>query len=80
MTPALGNPSPNNRTTPTGGVFSSRQISSASLPYMVGLWWYWARTRNKARHEPIYITLGYRGQNPGEGTVVCKCIVPVCEP
>ncbi|GFU98916.1 hypothetical protein TNCV_3381621 [Trichonephila clavipes] len=33
-------------TTPTGGRLSSRQIERASLPYTVGLEWYWARTRD----------------------------------
>ncbi|GFU71989.1 hypothetical protein TNCV_2999721 [Trichonephila clavipes] len=60
-TPELEPPSPNYHTTPTGGRFSSRQIERASLPYTVGLWWYWARTRDKASHGPIPIPLGYRG-------------------
>ncbi|GFV42113.1 hypothetical protein TNCV_3544401 [Trichonephila clavipes] len=46
-------PSTNYRTTPTRGRFSSRQIERASLPYTVGLEWYWARTRDKARCDPI---------------------------
>ncbi|GFX79487.1 hypothetical protein TNCV_824761 [Trichonephila clavipes] len=29
--------------------------------YTAGLWWYWARTRDKASHDPIPIPLGYRG-------------------
>ncbi|GFW35518.1 uncharacterized protein TNCV_3071461 [Trichonephila clavipes] len=33
----------------------------ASLPYTVGLEWYWARTRDKASHDPMPIPLGYRG-------------------
>ncbi|GFT83568.1 uncharacterized protein TNCV_4866301 [Trichonephila clavipes] len=29
--------------------------------------WYWARTRDKASHDPIPIPLGYRGRTPGAG-------------
>ncbi|GFT12753.1 integrase catalytic domain-containing protein [Trichonephila clavipes] len=36
--------------------------SRASLPYTAGLQWYWARTRDKASHDPMPIPLGYRGQ------------------
>ncbi|GFU44496.1 SCAN domain-containing protein 3 [Trichonephila clavipes] len=36
----------------------------ASLPYTAGLQWYWARTRDKASHDPMPIPLGYRGQRP----------------
>ncbi|GFT38097.1 hypothetical protein TNCV_4103301 [Trichonephila clavipes] len=36
-TPELASPSPNDHTTPTGGRFSSQQISRASLLYMAGL-------------------------------------------
>ncbi|GFW72655.1 hypothetical protein TNCV_3798831 [Trichonephila clavipes] len=36
-TPELAPHSPNYHTTPTGGRFSSRQISCASLPYTAGL-------------------------------------------
>ncbi|GFY19720.1 hypothetical protein TNCV_4648921 [Trichonephila clavipes] len=37
---------------------------SASLPYTAGLKWYWARTRDKASHDPKPIPLGYRSQLP----------------
>ncbi|GFU19689.1 peroxidase [Trichonephila clavipes] len=33
----------------------------ASLPYTAGLQWDWARTRDKASHDPIPTLLGYRG-------------------
>ncbi|GFU12973.1 hypothetical protein TNCV_1457021 [Trichonephila clavipes] len=37
---------------------------SSQLSNMVFMW-YWARTRDKASHDPIPITLGYRGHgNP----------------
>ncbi|GFV61119.1 hypothetical protein TNCV_2099941 [Trichonephila clavipes] len=35
----------------------------ASLPYTAGLLWYWARTRDKASHDPMPIPLGYRGHH-----------------
>ncbi|GFU67201.1 hypothetical protein TNCV_4689331 [Trichonephila clavipes] len=38
-----------------------RQVARASLPYTAGLQWYWARTRDKASHDPMPIPLGYRG-------------------
>ncbi|GFU35319.1 hypothetical protein TNCV_2143671 [Trichonephila clavipes] len=41
---------------------SQRVLSPrASLPYTAGLQWYWARTRDKASHDPMPIPLGYRG-------------------
>ncbi|GFW31665.1 hypothetical protein TNCV_4683381 [Trichonephila clavipes] len=48
--------------TPTGGRLSSRQIESASLPFTMGLLWFWARTHDKASHDPTPIPLGYRGR------------------
>ncbi|GFV78606.1 hypothetical protein TNCV_1889121 [Trichonephila clavipes] len=63
MTPELAPPSPNYHTTPMGGRFSSRQIYCASLPYMARRKWYWARTCDKASHDPIPIPLGYRGHH-----------------
>ncbi|GFW73174.1 hypothetical protein TNCV_484001 [Trichonephila clavipes] len=53
MTPELAPPSLNYHTTPMEGRLSSRQIERASLPYTAGLYWYWARTRDKASHDPI---------------------------
>ncbi|GFS61212.1 hypothetical protein TNCV_3104711 [Trichonephila clavipes] len=35
----------------------------ASLPYTAGLQWYWARTRDKASHDPMPMPLGYRGHH-----------------
>ncbi|GFY11657.1 hypothetical protein TNCV_4231261 [Trichonephila clavipes] len=46
-------PYPNYTTTPTGGCLSSRKVYRASLPYLAGLEWYWARTRDKVSHDPI---------------------------
>ncbi|GFV91239.1 transposable element Tcb1 transposase [Trichonephila clavipes] len=39
----------------------ARLQARASLPYTAGLQWYWARTRDKASHDPMHIPLGYRG-------------------
>ncbi|GFS97723.1 hypothetical protein TNCV_2558781 [Trichonephila clavipes] len=39
----------------------------ASLPYTAGLQWYWARTRDKASHDPMPIPLGYRGHVKKDG-------------
>ncbi|GFX19800.1 hypothetical protein TNCV_1433611 [Trichonephila clavipes] len=39
-------------------------LKRASLPYTAGLQWYWARTRDKASHDPMPIPLGYRGHSP----------------
>ncbi|GFY18602.1 transposable element Tcb2 transposase [Trichonephila clavipes] len=59
-------------TTPMEGRFSSLQIYRASLPYTAGLLWYWARTRDKASHDPIPIPLGYRDHEREEKFVFAE--------
>ncbi|GFS62226.1 uncharacterized protein TNCV_477451 [Trichonephila clavipes] len=50
------------RPSPLAGIPLSTPCSDrASLPYTAGLQWYWARTRDKASHDPMPIPLGYRG-------------------
>ncbi|GFW86367.1 hypothetical protein TNCV_4331511 [Trichonephila clavipes] len=52
-TTELAHSSPNYHSIPTGGRLIFRQIKRASLPYTVGLSWYWDRTHDKARQDPI---------------------------
>ncbi|GFW29301.1 hypothetical protein TNCV_742431 [Trichonephila clavipes] len=37
------------------------KLSTCIAAYTAGLQWYWARTRDKASHDPMPIPLGYRG-------------------
>ncbi|GFU76973.1 hypothetical protein TNCV_4521291 [Trichonephila clavipes] len=53
--------SPNLHTPSTGGRLSSRQILRASLPCMVGIQLYWARTHDTPAMSPLPGSLGYRG-------------------
>ncbi|GFT41922.1 hypothetical protein TNCV_1667691 [Trichonephila clavipes] len=46
--------------------YSMRQIA-AKVPCGLSTVWYWARTRDKASHDPIPIPLGYRGISYGVG-------------
>ncbi|PRD37335.1 UNVERIFIED_CONTAM: hypothetical protein NCL1_06136 [Trichonephila clavipes] len=46
---------------------------------MAGLKWYWARTRDKASHDPMPIPLGYRGHLRFVDTVLlCRFILAFC--
>ncbi|GFU76109.1 hypothetical protein TNCV_2999371 [Trichonephila clavipes] len=52
----LGTPSPNYHTTPTEDVSALDRFNVHRCP-TAGLQWYWARTRDKASHDPMPIPL-----------------------
>ncbi|GFU82732.1 hypothetical protein TNCV_265291 [Trichonephila clavipes] len=62
-TPEL-HPSPNYHT--NGRTFQLSTDLACIAALHGGSLWYWARTRDKAIHDPIPIPLGYRGHKEGK--------------